>query len=344
MTKIAAKKICVIRLSALGDVVHGSAFINGLRKGYPDAHITWVLQPLTYDLVKNQKNVDRFIIFDRKGGKSSWDKLAEELKDEQFDLTLMLQVSLKASMISRLIKGGVKLGFDYRRSREAQWLFSNCRIPHKNPAHVLDQFYEFLDYLEIENYPVEWDFHFSEEELAFKSSFFEKIPRPVVGFVMASSNVEKDWGIENYAEVVNYVETSLNMQPMLIGGPSGKEKDMAAQISALCKEKPVIALEKPIRNTLLQLAGSKIVIAPDTGPMHMAVALNVPTIALYGYSDPRRCGPYGRFHDLLIDKYNLPGETKEKITRKTKKGRIDMINPADVIEKLELAKKTYLEK
>jgi heptosyltransferase I len=343
MTLVDAKKICVIRLSALGDVVHGSAFVNGLRKGYPDAHITWILQPLTYDLVKNQKNVDRFVIFDRKGGKEGWKKLAEELNGEKFDLTLMLQVSIKASMISRLIKGGVKLGFDYGRSREAQWLFSNRRIHKKDPGHVLDQFYEFLDYLEIKDYPIEWDFHFSKDELAFKENFFGEIKRPVVGIVMASSNVEKDWSVENYAKVADYVESSLDMQPMLIGGPSEKERIMAESIAGLCKIKPLFALEKPIRNTLLQLAGSSIVIAPDTGPMHMAVALNVPTIALYGYSDPRRCGPYMRFQDLLIDKFNTSGETKKRISRKTKKGRMAMITHEEVIEKIELAKKRYLD-
>lgn len=342
MAYIDAKKICVIRLSALGDVVHASSFINGLRKGYPDAHITWILQPLTYDLVKHQRNVDRFIIFDKRKGKEGWKKLKEELEGEKFDLTMMLQVSLKASMISTMIKGGVKLGFDIGRSRECQWLFSNKRIHRKKPAHVLDQFFEFLDFLEIKDYPVEWDFNFTDEELKFKENFFKEIKRPVVGLVMASSSTEKDWSVENYAKVAEYLDKKLDLQPMLIGGPSQKERDMAEKISSFSGVNPVIAIEKPIRHTLLQLAGSEIVVAPDTGPMHMAVALNVPTIALYGYSDPRRCGPYRRFHDLLIDRYNLKEEFREKITRKTKKGRMAMITADDVIEKLELAVKKYL--
>lgn len=342
MPTLPAQKICIIRLSALGDVVNTSAFVNGLRKGYPDAHITWILQPLTHDLVKNQNNVDRFIIFDRKGGLDAWKKIAKELKGEQFDLVLMLQVSLKASLISLFVKGGVKLGFDMRRSREMQWLFSNQRIPYRKPGHVLDQFFEFLDYLEIKDYPVEWDFNFSEEELSFKNTFFKAIPRPVVSFVIASSNVEKDWYAEGYAQVMDYVDEKLDMQPMIIGGPSARERELTEKIVGLCRSTPVIALEKPVRHTLLQLAGSALVVAPDTGPMHMAVALGVPTIALYGYSDPRRCGPYGRFHDLLIDKYNLTGETVETVTRKTKAGRTLSITVGEVVEKLERAVNTYL--
>jgi heptosyltransferase I len=76
----------------------------------------------------------------------------------------------------------------------------------------------------------------------------------------------------------------------------------------------------------------------------MAVAMNVPTVALYGYSDPRRCGPYRRFQDLLIDGYNRPGEQKEKITRKTKKGRMAQITAQDVIKKIEYAIRTYPKK
>jgi heptosyltransferase I len=71
------------------------------------------------------------------------------------------------------------------------------------------------------------------------------------------------------------------------------------------------------------------------------VALNVPTVALYGYSDPRRCGPYRRFHDLLIDKYHLPGEKKGRVTRNIRKGRMALITPEEVIGKIEYAVETY---
>lgn len=342
MGSVPAKKICIIRLSALGDIVNTSAFVNRLRKGYPDAHITWILQPLTYDLVKNNNSVDRCIIFDRKGGIDAWKSIAAELADEYFDLVFMLQVSLKASMISFLVKGDVKLGFDFSRSREMQWLFSNRKIPASKPAHVLDQFFEFLDYAGVPDCPVDWGFSFTEDEIAFRDDFFKPISRPVISFVIASSNVEKDWHAEGYAEVMDYVDSVLGFQPMIIGGPSSWEKELADHIVSLCRCEPVIALEKPIRKTLVQLAGSAVVVAPDTGPMHMAVALNVPTVALYGYSDPRRCGPYMRFQDLLIDKYNLPEEFIETITRKTKKGRTGQITAGEVIEKIELAVDRYV--
>jgi len=341
MPKIHANRICIIRLSALGDAVHTLGLVNGLRKGYPDAHLTWIIQPLPYEIVKNQTNVDRFVVFDPRQGFPAWQELRRDLKGEKFDLVFILQVSLKASLVSKLVGGDVKLGFDFRRSREAHWLFTNKRIPHHEPQHVQAQFLEFLDYLEIEDYRPEWDFGFTEEERAWRRSFFNNIGRRVVSFVIASSKPTKDWPIPGYVKAMDYVDDRLNMQPMIIGGPSEREQQLAEEVVQRCQCNPVLALERPIRRTLLQLSASSLVVAPDTGPLHMAVAMNVPTVSLYGYSNPRRCGPFRRFQDLLIDKYNDPGEENARITRVTRPGRMDLITPEEVIEKIELGLRKY---
>jgi heptosyltransferase I len=341
MPRIEAKKICLIRTSALGDTVHALGLVNGLRKGYPDAHLTWVLQTLPYDMVKHQKNIDQFITFDRNGGVQDWLNLFKRLREESYDLVILPHVSAKVSLITLFIRSKNKLGFDFKRSKELHWLVTNQRIPSAPAGHVQDQFFEFLDFLEISDYPVEWNFEFTEEEKAWQQSFFNRLKRPVIGFVIASSSKEKDWNFEKFARVIDYADQKLDLQPMLIGGPSRLEKNYTDEICGRCRTTPVIALEKPIRTTLLQIAGSRLIIAPDTGPLHMAVALNVPTIGLYGYSNPRRCGPYRKYHDLLIDKYNDPGEENLPITRKTKPGRMARISAEEVIEKIEFGLKAY---
>jgi heptosyltransferase I len=341
MPRIKAQKICLIRTSALGDTVHALGLVNGLRKGYPDAHLTWVLQTLPFEMVKYQKNIDQFITFDRHGDLHDWLNLFKRLRKESYDLVILPQVSAKVSLITLFIKSKNKLGFDFKRSKELHWLVTNQRIPAAPAGHVQDQFFEFLDFLEITDYPVEWNFEFTKEEKAWQQSFFERFKRPVIGFVIASSSEEKDWGFEKFAQVIDYADQKLDLQPMLIGGPSRLEKKYADEICSRCQSTPVIALEKPIRTTLLQIAGSRLIVAPDTGPLHMAVSLNVPTIGLYGYSNPRRCGPYRKYHDLLIDKYNDPGEENMPITRKTKPGRMARISAEEVIEKIKFGLKAY---
>jgi heptosyltransferase I len=342
MPKFPAKRICLIRTSALGDTVHALGLVNGLRKGYPEAHLTWILQTLPYEMVKYQKNIDQFIVFDRKGGFKSWRLLIRQIRKENFDLLLIPQVSAKVNLISMFSRAKTRIGFDMKRSRELHWLVTTHKIPASPIRHAQDQFFEFLDYLEIKDYPVEWNFIFTNEEKAWRQSFFYAFKRPAIGFVIASSHREKDWPVEKYAEVIDYVDKTLDMQPMLIGGPSDIEKQRAEQISGLCRISPFIALEKPIRKTMLQLSGSAMVISPDTGPLHMAVALNIPTIGLYGYSNPRRCGPYRKFLDLLIDKYNDPGKENAPITRKTRPGRMKLITPDEVIEKIKLGLEKYI--
>lgn len=342
MPKIFAKKIGLIRTSAIGDTVHALAFVNGLRKGFPEAQLTWILQNLPYEMVKHQKNIDRFIVFNRRGSLLTWRDLIRKLRSEHFDLLLMPQVSIKAGLISLFTRADIKLGFDKKRSREGHWLFTNTKLPAGPIMHAQDLFFEFLKYLEITPGPPEWNFTFTPEELKWQAAFFDRIERPVVSFVVATSNPQKNWSPDGYAAVIDYVDQHLNLQAMIVGGPSAIERAAAEKIKHQCQTRPIVALEKPIRKTMLQLGGSTLVVAPDTGPLHIAVALGVPTIGLYGFSDPRRCGPYRKYQDLLIDKYSAPGRKEGLISRQTRPNRMPLITPDDVIAKIELALCQYI--
>ncbi len=331
----------MIRLSALGDTVHALALANGLKHGYPAAHLTWILQELPYQIVKYQPSVDRFIVFNRRNGWTAWRQLHAELKNQRFDLLIVPQVSIKAGLIAAMVSADIKLGFDFRRSREFHWLVTNRKLPHRPAQHVQDQFLEFLEYLGIHDYVPRWDFVFTPEEIDWRNDFFRRSSRAVAACVIASSDPRKDWNAAGYAQVMDHMDQKMDLQPMMVGGPSRREAEIADQIMKQCRCRPIVALEKPIRHTLLQLSGSRLVVSPDTGPLHAAVAMNIPSIGLYGFSNPRRCGPYRRFPDLLIDAYTDPGEEQAPIRRKTKTNRMDLITPDHVIEKMELAVERY---
>lgn len=239
------ERILIIRLSSLGDVVHTLAFVNRLRKARPHAHITWILEPLAFELVKYQQSIDRFIVFSRAGGVSALAKLWAQIGRERFDLVFMLQVSIKASLVSLCVRGDMKIGYDFRRSREGQWIFSKNKIPPRSAAHVLDQFFEFLDHLKIAPVPLDWNVWITAEERAWQARFFQAITRPVAVFVVASSDPEKDWPLECYASIMDAVDRKLNLQPMIVGGPSRREHTLTEEIAARCRCRPVIALERP---------------------------------------------------------------------------------------------------
>jgi len=339
MPEPAPHRICVVRTSALGDVIHALALVNGLRDGFPAAHITWVLHPVPWQAVRHQPAVDRFVVFPRRG-LSGWRHLARELRRERFDLLLLPQVSLKAGLVAALAHADRKVGFDRARSRELHGMFINRRLPPREGGHVQDAYLEFLDYLGIGGRTPRWDLAFTAEERRAREAYFAGLGRPAAAFVVASSNPEKDWPAESFAKVMEHV-AGRGLQPIIVGGPSPRERRLAEVITARCGAAVRVELVESVRETLWQLAGAALVVSPDTGPLHAAVALGVPTIGLYGYSDPRRCGPYRAFGELLVDRFNDPGSELRPIRRVTRRGRMALISPAEVIAKVDLALARY---
>ena len=333
MVKIQARKICIIRLSALGDAVHTLSFVNGLRQGYPDSHITWITQGKPYEMMKNQPSINRFIIFRKKMGfRNLCEFYLKTLREESYDLLIIPQVSFKASLLTMFIRADIKLGFDYKRSRELHWFFLNRSIPKKPPQHTQRQYFEFLEYLGIDDYSPRWDFIFTSSEHQWQQDFFRTIGQPVLTFVVASSTPKKDWAPECYTEVIDYVEKKLPLKCMLFGGLSQREQELKEKILSACKSKPVLAFESDIRKGMLQLEGSTMVVSPDTGPLHMAVAMNVPTVGLYGYSNPQRCGPFEKYQDLLISTQSINGNSPN--LRSTRENGMSEITPSEVIDKI----------
>jgi heptosyltransferase I len=340
MPEIEPKSIGIVRLSAIGDAVHALALANGLRRGFPDARIVWIIQPLPHEAVKLQPAVDRFIVFDPRAGVDAWRKVRRELASEPLDLLILPQVSFKGGMISRLARARVRLGFDRARSRELHGFFINERIPPRPAAHAVDQNLEFLDYLGVPVQEPEWNLVVTPEEKATAREFYSRFDRPVVALVPASSRPEKDWIAERYAELAGRIDAELGLQPLILGGPGGRERKIAERIVAAATAPLPVSLDRPLRTTIAKLSGAAIVVAPDTGPLHIAVGLGRPTVGLFGYTDPRRTGPY-RFRELLVNRYADRGEEGTPITRATRPGRMEQIMVEDVFEKVRLAVERY---
>ena len=328
------RRICVIRTSALGDVVHALAMVNGLRHGFPRAHIAWILHPVPYEVVRHQPVVDRFIVFPRRGG---WGLLRRQLAGERYDLCLVPQVSFKASLVAALVRAEVKLGFDFRRSRELHYFFTNAHLPPRPAGHVFEQYLEFLAYLGIQNYEPRWDLVLTPQERAAGEAFAAGLSGPALGLVVASSSRHKDWPPAHYARLADAAAAQFGLVPVLVGGPGAREAAAAREIAAAARTPVVMALDGPVRTTMAKLAHCRVVVAPDTGPLHLAVALGVPTVGLYAYSDPRRCGPV-KFRELLVDHHNRPGDDPARpITRRTRPGAMATITVEEVLARVELA-------
>jgi len=334
--------VVIVMLSALGDAVHVLPVINALKREWPDTHITWIVQPATHRLVANHPAVDEFVIFQRRRGVDaikSYRELRAALRGRRFDLLINLQVYFKAGLITALVKADVKLGFDRKRARDMNWLFTNQRIAARPGGHVQDQYFEFLQHLGIDPQPIEWKLGPWPNDPTI-DHLLPPDDSQYVTLVIGSTKPEKDWIAERWAQLSDRLVEEFGLTPVLAGGNSPSERATERIILEQALHKPISTLGCSLRELVGILHRSALVISLDSGPMHMAVALNTPVIALSGYNDARRVGPYRRFNILTVNAFGEDGP----ITHKHRQGRMQTIEVPDVIAKVKLWQERYDER
>ncbi len=338
------KEICIVMLSAIGDAVHVLPVANALKRAWPETRITWVIQPVPHRLVAGHPAIDEFIVFRRRSGWRAWTSyrdLRRAWAGRSFDLLLGLQVYFKAGLITALAPARVKMGFDRARARDAQWLFTNLRVPARPQQHVQDQYFEFLHALGIDERPVTWGLDFTAEERAAQRAFFDGLAEPACAVVVGTSKLEKNWSPEGYARVLEAVEERHGLRPVIVGGPSAVERAIADEVMRRTRARVVDALGDDIRRLAWILDGSALLISPDTGPLHIGRALGTPSVGLFGYTNPKRTGPYRAYEDLVVDGYaEYPGEDYP-LTHHYRDG-MKRVTVEAVLEKVDLALERYV--
>ena len=333
-------RICVVMLTALGDAVHVLPVITAIKRQAPGSHITWVVQPAAAALVRGHPAIDEVLVFDRSKGGRAFLEMRRVLRSRRFDVVLLLQPYLKAAILAALAPAHVRIGTDRTRARDLSWLATPVRLPSRELGHMQDQFLEFLAVFDAPAEPLEWNLGPWPGEREWQRNFFASIGGPVAAIVVGTSKPEKDWIPERWAEVADILVDDYGLRCVLVGGNSERERASERIILERAVHRPMSALGSGIRPLVSILEGSALVLSPDTGPLHMSVALGRPVISLLGYADPRRTGPYRRFHDLMIDGFHEPGEVGP-VTNERRHGRMSRIRVRDVIEKVELWKSRY---
>ncbi len=338
------REICIVMLSAIGDAVHVLPVANALKRAWPETRITWVIQPVPLLLVRDHPAIDDFVVFRRRKGLDAWQGFADyarSVQDRSFDLLLGLQVYFKAGLLTALTPARVKLGFDRVRARDMQWVFTDARIPARGQRHVQDQYFEFLEHLGIDPEPVEWRIELTEEERAAQRAFFDELDRPACAVVVGTSKPEKNWTPEGYARVLDALEADHGLRPVLVGGPSPVERAMADEILERTSARVVDTLGNDLRRLVWIVEGSALTLSPDTGPLHISRAVDTPVVGLFGYTNPKRSGPYRKYQDLVVDGYALhPGE--EYPIEHAYRDGMGRVTVEMVLEKVALAMERYV--
>ena len=332
-------RICVVMLSSVGGTVWTLPVLNAIKRQAPRSHITWVLQPGPASLVREHPAVDDVVLLERKRGWRAFRDVRDTLQQRRFDACITLQIYLKAGIVTSFVHAPVKVGYDKARTKDWSWLFTNRRIPARLRQHVQDEFLEFLGPLGVPVNDIEYRIGPWPHESALQRQFMESLERPAAAIVVGTTNPEKDWPADRWAQVAESLRHDFNLEPVLAGGRSERELQTEAAMRSQMSFVPRSTLGCPLRELVGILDASALVLSPDTGPLHLSVALDRPVIGLYGYLDPRRVGPYRKYHDLLIDVHRDAPE--EPITTEQRRDRMRRIGVRDVLDRVERWQKNY---
>ncbi|EIV1854943.1 glycosyltransferase family 9 protein [Vibrio vulnificus] len=286
----APSSLCILRLSAIGDVCNTIATVQAIQKQWPDTHITWITGKLEAQLLQAIDGVE-VIVFDKKAGLDGYKSLWKQLKGHKFDALLHMQYAIRASVATLGIKAKYKLGFSSDRSQDFQTLFTNVKVPSPSSLHVADGLMAFAHQIGVPQSELTWSLSYSEQDANWAEAKLQT-GKPNLLLVPGASKAYKNWNAEGYVDVINHArEKGWNV--ILAGSPAKVEVDLAERIQSLLA-KPCLNLvgESSIMQMLALIDKVEMVIAPDTGPAHMASAMQTPIIGLYAHHNPVRVGPY----------------------------------------------------
>jgi heptosyltransferase I len=340
----APKSLCVLRLSAVGDICHTVPVVRAIQGHWPSTSITWVIGKLESTLVGDIPGVE-FVVLDKSRGGWAYRDLRRQLQGRVFDLLLHMQVSLRSSVASRMISSRIRLGFDRARAREFQWLFTTHRIEPGRRQHMMEGLFGFAQALGITDPRPRWDIPIPDEARRFAERQMQIDKRTLVISPCSSSRFRnwRSWSTAGYAAVADYAVERYDMQVILTGSRTAMEMQYADEICRLSRHKPTHLIgQTSLKELLAILDRAHVLIAPDSGPVHMATAVGTPVIGLYVTTNPMRAGPF-LSQQWVVNKYPEAlkaehGKTVDEVpwgTRVRNPAAIDRICVRDVTDKLD---------
>ncbi len=284
-------RILVVKLSSLGDLFHALPVVRNL-KSVTGAAIDWVTQPEYAGLVRCFTDVDRVILFPRRAGIRGIPNFLREVRAYRYDLAVDVQGLLKSALALRAARARQRIGPSYHREG-ARLFYTAVTGPRSKDRHAVEQAYDLIRYLD-------WP----ETDPVFPVRLPDVPPggdaRPRIALAPRSRWETKNWPDDAFIELGRRLIEESGARLYLTGGPAEAALGKRLEQAWDCPERVVNrcgALDLVGLGSLLQ--EMNLAITVDTGPMHMAAALGVPVLALFGPTDPVRTGPFGPGHRVL---------------------------------------------
>ena len=314
--------------------------VRRIQDNWPEAKITWIIGKTEAQLLTDIPDIE-FIIFDKSKGRRAYKEVRDAIGDKTFDIALCMHASMRVNLLYRSIRAPIRLGFDRKRAKDFQWLFTNKRIAAAHGEHALEAMMSFASHIGVAPQSIRWDIPLDEDVREFAADY-RSPNKPLVVVSPCSSNRSRNfrnWSVENYAVMIKHL-VSRGCRVVLTGGPSEMEIEYGATLS-----RNGVADNLVGKTSLKQLAAlidaADLVICPDSGPAHMATAFSTPVLGLYATSNPDRTGPFAS-RELTVNRY--PDAAMKYLGKPVKKlhwgqrvrhpDAMDLITIDDVVSKI----------
>lgn len=337
------KSVLVVKLSAIGDVIHALPVSYAIKETYPEAKVTWVVEPPAYDILKDNPYIDNIIVFEKKKFKSmrgffkNYGPFTKILNADKYDASLDLQGLFKSAAIAWSAKAPIRLGTC--NMREMSHKVSRPVVGPNANGHIVERYLDVVRELGCQVNKVVFPMEISQRDQQAAEGAMQqagiRMENPYVVLAVGANWPNKRWPTRYYAKLSDWLYDR-KIIPVIIGGGM-LDSTLAGEIDAEAEIPPIILVGK---TTLKQLAhvikNAKAVVGGDTGPVHLAAGLGVPTVMVMGPTDANRNGPYGQLENAI--EANRPCKYCWK--RACPKGLecLSVIHPEAVEEKL----KNYL--
>jgi len=311
LSRLSPQRICLIKPSALGDIVQTLPLLPVLKTRFPQARISWVVNRELAGLVEGHPCLEDVLPFDRRGGWRDWMRLLDELRSRQFDLVFDLQGLFRTAVMTVMTRAAVRVGL--QTAREGASLTTNCIVPgtaREVPAHA--RVWRIAEVLGHGDSPRETLVATSTEDREWATTLLERLPRPVFAVHPGAQWETKRWPVEKFAEVLKRALHEWRGSAIVLG--SRGEHPQAERLRHLLTE----GVTAPSRATneadsaVINLAGQTslkqlaalltavdFAVSNDSGPMHLAAGLGIPTLGLFTCTSPGQSGPPGDRHVLV---------------------------------------------
>lgn len=309
------QRILIVRLSAIGDVIHGLPVLGALRDAYPQARLAWVVEDRASGLLEGHESLDELIAVPRgwlKSPRTVW-QLRRRLRALQPEVSIDLQGLTKSAVVARLSGAPRRIGFGCAKGRElSRWL--NNELVTSSADHIVDCNLQLLGPLGIESPTVRFAVPESPQDAQWARQTIAEAGLEA-GFAVINPGAgwpSKLWPADRFAAVAGYLGRQLRVPTMVVWAGQ-KERALAERIVA----GPAGCARLAPPTTLTQLAAlsrrARLFVGSDTGPLHLAVAVGTPCVGLYGPMPAERNGPYGPGH-IAIQKATFDGTSRQRRT------------------------------